>query len=78
MRHNKPRHKKPKQKTVTRCRATGKVKFPDAASAKSEQRYRAALHASSSYVPVRVYHCDDCGQWHLTSMKEYRHETAEG
>jgi len=35
-------------------------------------RYRQALHGGDgSKVPVRAFRCDNCKQWHLTSMKKY-------
>lgn len=63
---------------LTRCPASGKVCFPDAASAQrllDEAEVARALVADWFGSPAwcnrqetRMYQCPDCEQWHLTSM----------
>lgn len=46
--------------------ACEKQRFRDESVARAEL-HRIGRHASHGYVPVRAYHCEWCGGWHLTS-----------
>jgi hypothetical protein len=52
------------------CHATGKRRFPNEQDA--TQRARIAERGDPKHVPRRVYRCDKCSDWHMTTYTEYQ------
>ncbi len=52
-----------------RCPKTGKVRFRDELSAKTSMSHVAEM-SDRERVPVRVYQCEFCLDWHMTSREE--------
>lgn len=52
-----------------RCWKTGKVAFRDERSAKISQQ-NIADNSDRRRKPIRVYQCEFCNDWHMTSREE--------
>jgi hypothetical protein len=55
-----------KRGSLERCHATGKMSFSSEAQAK--QAARARLRKGANTGRLRVYKCEHCSHWHLTSQ----------
>jgi hypothetical protein len=55
------------------CHVTGKAKYSTKAAADKTIR-RLKEKSRRQIIPKRVYHCRDCGGWHLTSQSKYEIE----
>jgi hypothetical protein len=54
------------------CIATGKFAYAEKHAALEDMRYIQRIAHKRSKVPVRSYLCSHCGEWHLTSQRQYR------
>lgn len=53
------------KKNVTTCQATGKRRYQTSHQAED------VVVSTRGSAGTRVYQCDDCGGWHLTSKRKH-------
>lgn len=74
-RRSKNKERKPAHGTRAAC-VRGKVGFPNEFSA--QRRMDEILSDSNTnrtVLPTRVYQCNDCGFWHMTSREDFKSPT---
>jgi hypothetical protein len=72
--HTQRAHFSLNKKPIHFCRETGKLKYPSKAAAKKRLREQQQHNASV----CRVYQCDMCKGFHLTSSEDYTQGAKHG